>query len=1110
MYDILIAKLEEFIRKYYLNQLYKGLLYAGAVLFSAFLLWVVAEYFAHFGQLTRGVMFYGFLLLLIFTLGKWVAIPLAKINRLGETMNYEQASRIIGNHFTTVQDKLLNIIHLQRSVEANPQQASLVLAGIDQKIAEIGPTPFHFAIDFRANRKYIKYALVPALVLLVMALTKPEMVLDPSERIVRYNEAFAPQAPFRFVLDKEVLQLPKNENAVIKLRMEGDLLPAEVNLLIDDRVIGMARQNRSAFTYTLNNVQENTPIQFSANGFMSETYTIEVLPNPLLLDYTVKLNFPAYLNLPPEEITNTGDLQVPEGTKIEWHFLTESTDELMIDFETEQVKAEVAGDDKFIYKKTAKASERYTIQTANEHMEGRDEVQYQLNVIADAFPEIAMWRNQDSLNPKLFHCIGEIEDDYGLNSLSFNYRVKSENKEEQPFKKVKLKYEGNKQKAMFYYALNINDLGLNEGDEITYYFEVGDNDGVNGSKYSRTPLLTQLVESSEQLAKGLEKKNDKLKEEIEEAIKTSREVRKELAELNKAMLEKKSLTWQDKEKIEALMEKQESLKKSIKNIEKKYERNNEYSKEIAGRKEEILEKQELLEKLFEELLTEEMKDTMEKIEELLSKMNKEELQKETEKMELSAEDLEKELDRSLELLKQMEVEEKLDRAKEKLDKLKEEQEKLAKSENKSKEENEEELKKQIQLNKEFSELRKEMEELREKNDALEFPNEMKDTEQLEEKVAQEMKESSESLERNKGKKADEMQESAKEGMEEMSEALADMQMQMQQQQAEDLNALRQLLDNIITSSFDQEGLMDEMEGITSADPNYVEAMIKQKGIRDNVQGVEDSLFALSKRVPQLQSVVNKEINLINHNIDGAIKEMQERRTGQAMHRQQMAMTSLNNLGLLLDEAVQQMQQQMASQMSGSGSCKKPGGKSPKSGAMSEMQKALNQQLKDLQKAMQEGGGKPGGQGKGQGPGGKEMGKELAKMAAKQAALREELRKMANGQNGGKEMGDGKKLSDLMEQTETDIVNKRITRETIRRQEEILTRLLESEKAEREREWDDKRESTEGVDREEIVQKRFLEYHKESQKEIELLRTMLPSYNEFYKKKVSEYFKALSE
>jgi hypothetical protein len=304
--------------------------------------------------------------------------------------------------------------------------------------------------------------------------------------------------------------------------------------------------------------------------------------------------------------------------------------------------------------------------------------------------------------------------------------------------------------------------------------------------------------------------------------------------------------------------------------------------------------------------------------------------------------------------------------------------------------------------------------------------------------------------------------------------------------------------------------MDEMEGITSADPNYVEAMIKQKGIRDNVQGVEDSLFALSKRVPQLQSVVNKEINLINHNIDGAIKEMQERRTGQAMHRQQMAMTSLNNLGLLLDEAVQQMQQQMASQMSGSGSCKKPGGKSPKSGAMSEMQKALNQQLKDLQKAMQEGGGKPGGQGKGQGPGGKEMGKELAKMAAKQAALREELRKMANGQNGGKEMGDGKKLSDLMEQTETDIVNKRITRETIRRQEEILTRLLESEKAEREREWDDKRESTEGVDREEIVQKRFLEYHKESQKEIELLRTMLPSYNEFYKKKVSEYFKALSE
>ena len=39
-----------------------------------------------------------------------------------------------------------------------------------------------------------------------------------------------------------------------------------------------------------------------------------------------------------------------------------------------------------------------------------------------------------------------------------------------------------------------------------------------------------------------------------------------------------------------------------------------------------------------------------------------------------------------------------------------------------------------------------------------------------------------------------------------------------------------------------------------------------------------------------------------------------------------------------------------------------------------------------------------------------------------------------------------RLSDKMEETEIDLVNKNITTETIKRQEEILTRLLESEDA----------------------------------------------------------------
>ena len=98
-----------------------------------------------------------------------------------------------------------------------------------------------------------------------------------------------------------------------------------------------------------------------------------------------------------------------------------------------------------------------------------------------------------------------------------------------------------------------------------------------------------------------------------------------------------------------------------------------------------------------------------------------------------------------------------------------------------------------------------------------------------------------------------------------------------------------------------------------------------------------------------------------------------------------------------------------------------------------------------------------------------------------------------------------KLADKMEETETDLVNKMLSQETIKRQEEILTRLLESEKAEKERELDEKRQSNEGKDEQKRNQNQFLEYNRLRQKETELLKTVSPSLNPFYKEKVNLYF-----
>lgn len=309
--------------------------------------------------------------------------------------------------------------------------------------------------------------------------------------------------------------------------------------------------------------------------------------------------------------------------------------------------------------------------------------------------------------------------------------------------------------------------------------------------------------------------------------------------------------------------------------------------------------------------------------------------------------------------------------------------------------------------------------------------------------------------------------------------------------------------------------MQMVRGINTSDPSYVLQTQKQRDIKDNLKMIEDSLYALSKKVPQIQSVVNKEIQVINFNVGKAIESLGERRTAEANRNQQFAMTSINNLALMLNEALDQMQQ---AQQNG-----KPGSKGKKKQSLSQLSKMQEQLNKNMQKAREEmqkqaGQQKPGQQpgqqpGKqGQQPGqGQGMSEQLARMAREQQMIRQamqEINRMENkdGRNG---LGNLDQLMKEMEQTETDLVNKKIKQETLNRQQEILSKLLQADKAERERELDEKRESKEGVTPAADYKIILQEYQKIKQKETDLLKTVPPSLNSFYKIKVGDYFKYLN-
>jgi hypothetical protein len=136
-----------------------------------------------------------------------------------------------------------------------------------------------------------------------------------------------------------------------------------------------------------------------------------------------------------------------------------------------------------------------------------------------------------------------------------------------------------------------------------------------------------------------------------------------------------------------------------------------------------------------------------------------------------------------------------------------------------------------------------------------------------------------------------------------------------------------------------------------------------------------------------------------------------------------------------------------------------------------------------------------------------LSEELAKLAAEQERIRKALQEMEEKMQDGKIPGD---LNGKMEQSETELVNKQLTDQLIKRQQEILTRLLESEKSMREQEMDDERKGETAKDYDKEIPKAFEEYLRLKEKEVELLKTVPPRLYPYYKKEVGEYFKRMGK
>jgi len=1093
-YNIIRNRIKQFIRKYYLNQIIKGGLLTLTIVGMMFFVFVLPESQFYFNETVRMGLFFLFIGLTIGLAGTYIFLPISKLLKIKKGINEHEAAKIIGNHFTEVKDKLLNVIQLEEKYKISDREAELLKASIEQRSRQLTGVPFKKAVDLSKNRTWL--VRFGGIIILLAAgfFLFPRSFTDPAERIVNYNRQYEKPQAFYFKIDNDSLEAVQNRDFTVQFSTTGDEIPEKVYVNTGGNRIMADKVSRNAFEYTFKGLNSNKYFFLQSGKIESKKYHIKVRPLPIILEFEVLLNYPDYTNKEDEKIKNSGDIFIPEGTKAQWVFYTRDLSDLFFEIGGQKHQLKANQSNKFEFGRQLFKDTRYTVYGENQFLSSPDTVSYRINIIKDQYPKISIKQDSDSIDIDRNFFTGLIQDDYGLTKLLFHQTIIKKNDTIRTDSPIDILPNS---KQQFYYSTSFDSLNLQSSDMVKYYFEVFDNDKINGYKSTQSRIFTYKQPSAQDIERRSEKSEKQINDQLKKNLGKAEDMDRRLEEMRRDLMNKKNLNWKDKEKLNDAMKGLEELEQNLKSIKNKSESNRKFEEQFDKSDKELLDKQKQLEDLMDKVLDEEVKKLMDEIRKMMEELDKDKMNDLLNKMKMSNKSMKQQLDRSIELFKQLQFQKDLQESIEKAKELAGEQQKLKEKTGKTPRKGLEEISGQEEeLRKQTDSLSQKLDKLEQEDKELQNSNGFKAPKKDTEGIRKKMRESIEELnQRNKNKAGDKMKE-AEDKLFKLSKNLKAQQQSMQREQlGEDIDNLKQILENLVDISFEQETLISNFKSTNNNDPKYVKKIQEQFTLKDKLGKVKDSLKALSKRQAMIEPFVMREIESIEKNMEKSINHLKERNTRSGTSRQQYVMTHVNNLSLLLAEALDNMQQNMQAMGSGGGQSKSQG--IPKMSEIRKMQQQLQKQLKEMKKGMQNG---KKGQSK---PG---MSEKMARMAAKQAAIRKKLQQYRKElmKEGKGDQGLNKSIK-KMDQNETDFVNKRITQQMIERQKQIISRLLESEKAERKQDKQKERKAEQAKSYEKSNPNGFLEYKEIKTNNKEILKTIPPEMHPYYRERINNYF-----
>ncbi|MBU2938029.1 hypothetical protein KO494_00625 [Lacinutrix sp. C3R15] len=1117
------VKLEAFIRKYYTNELIKGTILFFSIGLLYFLLTLLIEHFLWLSSSGRTILFWLFVVVEMLLFAKFIAIPLAKLFKLKKGINYEEASQIIGNHFPEVNDKLLNVLQLKQSSEPS----ELLLASIAQKSASLQPVPFKLAVNFKKNTKYLKYAAIPVLILLLASVSGHfNWFSDSYKRVVNYKTAYEPPAPFQFFVINENLQATENKDFTLFIKTVGEVQPENVQITYNNETYFLQQKAIGDFEYVISKPKQNLTFQLLANNVTSKPYTLQVIEAPTLLSFDMVLEYPSHTKKQDETLKSTGNAIVPQGTNITWKLNTKATDQVHLYAKDTLVFTDNSG--VFTASKKVYNNLKYNLTTSNANLKDYENLAFSIDVIKDEYPELNIKMKVDSLDQQSLYFYGQVSDDYGLHTLQLVY-YPSENEAEKRVENITI----SKSNVADFITAFPNNLEITEGISYDLYFQVFDNDVIHKYKSTKSEVFSyRKLTQEEEEQKQLQEQKETI-QELNKSLEKMEERDKELEQLSKNQKEKSTLSFNDKRKLDNFLKRQKEQEEMMKSFNKKLKDNLE---EFQQEKEDDPFKDDLKQRLKEneEQLQKDEK-LLEELEKLREKLDKEELSEKLEKLAKQNKNQERSLEQLLELTKKYYVAKKLEKLQQELEKLADKQEKLSEEipEKNTKE-------KQDEINKEFENFQKEMDALEKENQELKRPEKIDRNKKEEENVKEDQQEASDKLEEKQNSQEEQQKQSSqkqaqqkqKQAAQKMKQMSAQMQAAMAsssgEQLAEDVAMLRQVLDNLVLFSFDQEHLMKQFNSIEVNHNKYASYLRKQYDLREHFSHIDDSLFALSLRQPKISEKVNKEIGEVFYNVDKSLEEFSENQIYKGVSNQQYTITSANNLADFLSNALDNMQMQMSGQGQGGQGQPKPGEGEGGEGGLPDIIKSQEQLAKEMEGKM--GDGKKGEAGEGnkgqQGENGKEKGEgkngndgegetklgegnseelhgELFRIYQQQQQIRQALQDRLAKEGKG---GIGSNLVKQMEQIELDLLNKGFTKQTLQKMMNLKHQLLKLEQATLQQGQEEKRESQNNTKNFDNKTNNKIPTAKQYFNTTEILNRQSLPLQSIYKKKVQEYFK----